>query len=407
MMAAGRAAQCGVRVALLEKNDSLGQKLLITGGGRCNVTNAEFDPNVFLGKFREAAKFLFSPFSRFGVQDTLDFFHERGMQTKIEAERRVFPVTDTAQSVWDVLAEYMRQGNVTVLTGAAVAGLEVTDGALSGVRLQNGECIQARAYILATGGKSRPKTGSTGDGFLWLKKIGHTIIEPQAVLVPVAIREKWVPTLSGVSLSDAKLTLFQNDQAGVSKKICSSKRGKILFTHFGLSGPLVLNMSRDIGESLKYGEVILSLDLLPETDLGTLDKTIQATFDQNKNKKIKNSLSGLVSPAFISALLRLARLDPEKAVNIVSREERLFLGHAIKDMRMTVSGLLGADKAIVTSGGVALPEVDFKTMRSRLCPNLYFVGDILNIDRPSGGFSLQLCWTTGQAAGTAAAEQKM
>lgn len=402
MMTAGRAAQCGARVLLLEKNNALGQKLLITGGGRCNLTNAEFDVNIFLGKFKDSAKFLFSPFSQFGVEETLDFFHERGMETKVEAEKRVFPMTDKAESVFAVLREYLREGNVTVLSNTSVTGFSISEeGEIDGVSLQNGEKIQAHSYILATGGQSHPETGSTGDGFLWLKKIGHTIIESQAVLVPITTKEEWAHKLSGVSLTDAKVTLFQNDQDGKKKKVCKAKRGKLLFTHFGLSGPLILNMSKDISEFLRYSEVFISLDLLPETDFGVLDKQIQDIFDQNKNKKIKNVLGELVVPAFSEALLELSGIDGEKMVNAVSKEERLMLGRTAKDMRLSVTGLLGAEKAIVTSGGVDLKEVDFKTMRSRLFPHLYFVGDLLNIDRPSGGYSLQLCFTTGFVAGTA------
>ncbi|MEK9151589.1 MAG: aminoacetone oxidase family FAD-binding enzyme [Patescibacteria group bacterium] len=405
MMAAGRAAQCGARVLLLEKNSSLGAKLLITGGGRSNVTNAEFDRNVFLGKFRDASKFLFSPLAAFGVQDALDFFHAHGMPTKIEAEKRVFPVSDSAQSVWDALVQYMRQGSVTVLSGMEVTGIDAADGQISGIRLKNGDVVQAHAYILATGGKSRPETGSTGDGFRWLHSIGHTIVEPRPSLVPLRVRESWVYLLSGVSFPEAKLTVFQNGIKQGDKRAFPPRRGKILFTHFGLSGPLVLDMSRDISEFLQYGEVTVSLDLSPRMNIGELDAEVQSLFAPNKNKQIKNSLDGLVAPLLVPVLLRLASIEPEKPVHSISREERLALVRLLKDLRMTVTGLLGEDKAIVTSGGVALEEVDFKTMRSRLYPNLYLVGDILNIDRPSGGYSLQLCWTTGYVAGTAAGKQ--
>lgn len=409
MMAAGRAAECGARVVLLEKNTSLGAKLLITGGGRSNVTNAEFDRNIFLGKFKDAAKFLFSPFSRFGVQDALDFFHAHGMPTKIEAEKRVFPASDSAQSVWDALVGYMRQGSVTVLSGMEVAGMEVEDGHISGIRLKNGDTLRAHSYILATGGQSHPETGSTGDGFRWLEKIGHRIVESRPSLVPLRVREEWVHSLSGVSFPEAKLTVFQNDKKqdeksiSLPRKAFPSRQGKILFTHFGLSGPLVLNMSRDISEFLQYGEVTVSIDLFLHMNIGELDTEVQGLFAPNKNKQIKNSLDGFVAPLLVPVLLGLAGIDPEKPVHSVSREERLALVRLLKDLRMTVTGLLGEDKAIVTSGGVALEEVDFKNMRSRLYPNLYLVGDILNIDRPSGGYSLQLCWTTGYVAGIAAA----
>lgn len=401
MMAAGRAAALGARVVLLEKNASLGEKLLITGGGRSNITNAEFDRNIFLRKFGRASKFLFSPLARFGVQDTLDFFDVLGMPTKIEAEKRVFPVSDRSQSVFDALLRYMDQGDVTVLPGAEVTGLDVSDGMVSGIRLKSGDIVTARSYVLATGGKSHPETGSTGDGFRWLEKIGHTVIEPRASLVPLRVRERWVRGLSGVSFSDAKLTVFQDDRKR------ESRRGKLLFTHFGLSGPLALNMSRGIDELLKQkqGVVTVSVDLFPGQDIGALDKELQTIFDSRKNKQVRNGLDGFVVPSLAPVLLEITGIDPDKQINVVTREERLGLIHALKDLPMTVEGLLGVDKAIVTSGGVALSEVDFKYMCSRLFPNLYLVGDILDIDRPSGGYSLQLCWTTGFVAGTAAAEK--
>lgn len=399
MMAAGRAAECGARVALLEKNTSLGVKLLITGGGRSNVTNAEFDEHIFLHKFGVAGKFLYSPLSQFGVQSALDFFHAHGMPTKVEAEKRVFPVSDSAQSVWDALVGYMREGNVTILTGMEVAGLETTDGSISGVRMKNGSLMQARSYILATGGQSRPETGSTGDGFRFLAKIGHSIVAPRPSLVPLRVRESWVAELSGVSFPEAKLTYFQKD-----RKI-ESRRGKVLFTHVGLSGPLVLNMSRNVSEFLEYGHVLVSLDLIPDKNIGEIDHDIQILFESQKNKQVKNSLDGFLQPALIPVLLELADINPETPVHSISRDERMALARLAKDLRLTVTGLLGTDKAIVTSGGVALEEVDFKNMRSRKFGNLYLVGDVLNIDRPSGGYSLQLCWTTGYVAGTSASEK--
>lgn len=399
MMAAGRAAELGARVLLLEKNPGLGKKLLITGGGRCNVTNAEFDQHIFLEKFRQNAKFLFSSFSQFGVSDTFEFFEGQGMPMKVEAEKRAFPKSEKASSVLEALEKYMALGKVTVQSGAEVVGLEGDGGILSGVRLKDGTLLEAQSYVLATGGKSRPETGSTGEGFEWLRSIGHTVLESDPSLVPVKIKEEWVRKLSGLSLKDVKLTLLQNNKKQVSKK------GKMLFTHFGLSGPLVLNMSKDIGELLKYGSVEVSLDLMPTLDSGATDRRIQEVFREFQNKKVKNTLSELVMPTLAPVLIELSGIDGEMFVNKVPREERLKLTRLLKDLRMTVTGLLGVEKAIVTSGGVTLEEVDFKTMQSRICPNLYVVGDILNIDRPSGGYSLQLCFTTGFVAGTAAATQ--
>lgn len=401
MMAAGRAAELGARVVLLEKNPTLGKKLLITGGGRCNVTNAEFDEHILLGKFKGNKKFLFSPFSRFTVEETLDFFTSRNMPIKIEAQKRVFPVSDSAQSVWDVLVKYMKKNNVKIITQTPVSGFECADEKITGVRLHNKKIIHASTYIIATGGKSRPETGSTGEGFKFLADIGHTIIQPDPALVPVRIHEAWVHELSGLSLKNVKLTAFQNGEKQESAK------GDMLFTHFGISGPLVLNMSRDINELLKYGAVTLGIDLDPQTDSGTLDKELQNIFSEHTNKKIKNSLGKFIAPTLAPILLELAHIDPETFVHSIHREERLQIITLLKKLPMTVLGILGPEKAIITSGGVELSEIDFQTMQSKIASNLYVIGDVLNIDRPSGGYSLQLCWTTGHVAGTHAAKSSV
>ncbi len=397
MMAAGRAAELGARVLLIEKNPSLGKKLLITGGGRCNVTNAEFDVRKFLSKFKKNDKFLFSAFSQYAVKDALDFFHMHDMPTKVEAELRAFPVSNKASSVWEVLVRYMKQGKVKIMYASPVVGFVKDGDRIVSVKLEDGSEISSKHFILATGGKSRPETGSTGDGFKWLSKIGHTVVDQGASLVPVAIKDAWVKRLQGVSISGVKLTILQN---GIKQ---DSRSGKILFTHFGISGPMVLNASRDISELLKYGGVMFSLDLFPTLDPGSLNRTILELFAANNNKQFKNILSKLVSPAAAPVLLELSGIRGETFTNSVTRAERERLVKLLKDLPMEVSHLLGLEKAIITSGGVALTEVDFKTMQSRLFSNLYLVGDVLNIDRPSGGYSLQLCWTTGFVAGTHAA----
>jgi predicted Rossmann fold flavoprotein len=362
------------------------------------VTNADFDTRRFLAKFKGAAKFLYSPLAQFGVEDTIRFFEGRGMPIKIEAEKRAFPQSDSAQSVLDALVRYMTEGKVTIMTNAEVMGFETESGDISGVRLKGGEVLRAKSYVLATGGKSRPETGSTGEGFRWLKKVGHQVNESRSALVPLRVKEKWAHSLSGLSFTDAKLSVFRDG------KKQESRRGKILFTHFGLSGPLALNMSRSISEALPYGTVTVSVDLRPEINIGELDAELRALLDTQKNKQLKNSLDGFAPVLLIPILINLAGVSPEKPVHSVSRAERLALVRLMKGLVITVTGLLGADKAIVTSGGVSLEEVDCKYMRSRLYPNLYLVGDILDIDRPSGGYSLQLCWTTGYVAGTAATE---
>lgn len=395
MMAAGRAAERGRSVVLLEKNSSLGKKLLITGGGRCNFTNNKPDTRTMLSHYKGSDQFLFSTFVQFGVQDTIAFFNQRGMATKEEAEGRVFPVSDKAQSVLDVLVRYMQKGGVRVQTNAEVAGVAV-DAKTKYIHVRLSDTIEVvgRACVVATGGVSRPETGSTGDGFAWLKKLKHSIADTNSSLVPVALKDAWAKKLSGVTLADIKLTVFQ----GGKKQ--GMKKGKLLFTHFGISGPTVLNMSKMIGELLEQGDVMLALDLFPKHEHDALKKQLQALLIEESNKKIKNTLDTLVPSALVAPLLALAWIDGETANHSVKKEERVKLLLLLKAVPLHVKGLLGADKAIVSSGGVDLKEVDFKTMRSRVVPNIYIVGDALNIDRPSGGYSLQICWTTGFVAGS-------
>ena len=405
MMSAGRAAECGasgnkkMKVILIEKNDQLGKKLLITGGGRCNVTNSEFDNRKFLDKFRDNAKFLFSAFSQWSVKETLDFFHAKNMPTKVENELRTFPISDKAESVWNVLVEYIHAHGVTVLSNSPVKEIIKEGNILVGVRLKNNKVIRGHSIIVATGGTSRPETGSTGDGYAWLKKIGHTIVEPTPSLVPIAIKDTWVRKLAGVTLPNIKISLFQN------QKKQNSIKGKILFTHTGVTGPTILNMSKDVGELLKYGDVEISIDVLPQHDYSVLNTKLQDIFKKHDKKKFQNSLTDIIPSALVSVIIEMSGINPDTRCNSITREKRLKLVQLLKSVPMKVKGLLGLDKAIITSGGVQLDEVDFKTMRSRLFPNLYLVGDILNIDRPSGGYSLQLCWTTGWVAGTAVVQK--
>lgn len=397
MMTAGKAAERGLKVILLEKNPTLGVKLLITGGGRCNVTNAEFDVRTFLSKYKESDKFLFSAFSQFSVKDTLEFFNSKGMETKIEAGNRVFPVSDNSQSVLNVLVGYIKKGGVEIMNNAIVNGFEKENGQVTAVKLKNGTKVLAKNFVIAVGGTSRPETGSTGDGFIWLKDLGHNVIPSDNALVPITLnmtgKNAWLKNLQGVTLQDIKLTSFQNNQKQEVKK------GRILFTHFGISGPTILNMSKDIGELLKYGEVEIRIDLLPALDHGMMNTRLQELFKIDDKKKIKNSLGTFIPSSLVDAVLELSGVNPDIQNNSVTREQRMKLIEIIKGIPMQVSGLLGADKAIVSSGGVDLTEVDFKTMQSKIIPNLYLVGDILNVDRPSGGYSLQLCWTTGNVAG--------
>lgn len=396
MMAAGRAASLGAKVVILEKNKTLGKKLLITGGGRCNVTNAEFDNQKLLAKFKQEGKFLFSPFSTWSVKETLEFFNSRNMPTKVEAEQRVFPVSDSAKSVFDALLSYLSESGVTVISNAEVVKLSKKNGLIEKVILKNGREIAAKAFVLATGGTSHPETGSTGDGYKWLRDLGHRVHSASASLVPIALKNP-VKGAAGVSLKDIKVTLFQN--AVKQNEIF----GKVLFTHLGLSGPGILNLSRDIGELLKYGEVIVELDLFESFGYEKINEELQKIFRENSNKKIKNVLGKLIPPALSPYVLQTSDIDAETLCNSIKREERIRLYKTLKHLRFEVKKLLGMDKAITTSGGIDLKEVDFKTLSSIKFKNLFVVGDILNINRPSGGYSLQLCWTTGHVAGTSAA----
>ncbi len=400
MMAAGRAAELGSRVLLLEKNPGLGKKLLISGGGRCNILHAEFDAHKLVAKYGKKGKSLYSTFSQFDAQATWDFFESKGLRLKIEAEQRAFPVTDNAADVRRVLATYMAAGKVKVQTGFTVTGIEAAKEMIKKIVHTSGS-ITAKSFILATGGKSRPETGSTGDGFAWMRSLGHTVVDPDPALVPVTIRNPWVKEVAGISLKDVKLTAFQ----GTAKH--ESATGKMLFTHMGLSGPLVLNMSKAIGQLLKSGPVTLSLDLFPKMDPGTLDKKVVEVFEQGKNKMIKNFIGDLVQPRLGHSILSLAGIDPNVPLHQLKRDDRLAFVALLKDLPMAVSGLLGEDKAIVTGGGVDLKEVEFKTMRSKKFRNLFLAGDILDFDRPSGGFSLQICWTTGYVAGSTAGAESV
>ncbi|MEI6296433.1 MAG: aminoacetone oxidase family FAD-binding enzyme [bacterium] len=396
MMAAGKASERGLKVLLLEKNEVLGKKLLISGGGRCNLTNATFDTHEFLSKLEESGKFLYSPFSKFGVEDTIKFFNAHGVATKIEPGNRVFPTSDNSSTIQKALILYLKENGTKITTSANVLGFTYKDKKIISVRvLENNieKNIFANNFILACGGTSHPETGSTGDGYKWLKEIGHNIILPEPSLVPIAIKDAWAKNLQGTTLSDIKLTVLQNEQKIFIKK------GRILFTHFGISGPTVINMSKKVGELLKVGAVKILLDVFPTLDIGTLDKKILEIFDRNKNKQFKNCISELIPPSFASAICHLANLNPEITINNITKDERVKIVRIIKEIPMEVSHLLGPENSIVTSGGVDLKEVDFKNMSSKIYPNLYFAGDILNINRPSGGYSLQICWTTGYVAG--------
>ncbi len=394
MMAAGRAAQCGKRVLLLEKNPNLGEKLKISGGGRCNVTNAEEDIRTFLDHYGDVAQFLYAPFAQFSAKDTFSFFESRGMPLIVQAAKRAFPHTEKALDIFRTLEAYLKAGGVTVLLNTKVSRTTEEDSRIKNIDVGD-KVFTADAYILATGGVSHPETGSTGDGFNWLKALGHTVVDPTPAIVPLATEEDWSHTLSGIAIEEMKITFFVDNVKAFSKK------GRLLFTHFGLSGPLILNSAKSVGDLLHEGEVTAHIDLFPGVNHGDLAKNILRTFDANKNKMIKNIFGNIVPPGMSSILVSLfPTIDPETKVHSISKEERSLLVHMLKALPLTITGLMGLDRAVVADGGIPLAEVDTRTMRSKIIENLFVTGDLLHVNRPSGGFSLQLCWTTGFVAGS-------
>lgn len=393
MLAAGRAAECGKRVLLLEKNRRLGEKLRITGGGRCNITNAEPDEKKLLAHYGDAEQFLYSAFSTFGISETIAFFEARGLPIKVEANNRAFPVSENATDVSDVLERFLRDTDVEMHTGNAVTDINARDGHILHV-VAGGKTYSADSYILGTGGLSHPETGSTGDGFSWLSKLGHAVMQPTPTIVPLKVKEKWVHALSGISIPHMKITFFVEGR----KKL--SKEGRILFTHFGVSGPLILNVAGTVADLLEEGQVTARIDAYPSMDLGILDRHIAQVFETGKNKLLRNLFKEIAPPGTAEVLLSLLpEIDPDTKVHSVTKEERRRLAELLKGMPLTITGLMGFERAVVADGGVPLVEVDMRTMRSKKVDNLFLVGDLLHITRPSGGYSLQLCWTTGYVAG--------
>jgi predicted Rossmann fold flavoprotein len=393
MMAAGRAAECGRRTLLAEKNRKPGEKLNLTGGGRCNITNAEFDTRTFLSFFGDARKFLFSPFSRFAVQETFDFFEGRGLPLVVEERQRAFPKSQQAADVTRTLVEYMQEHDVELRFGVEVKHLFTENGAITGIETNQG-LFTSESIILATGGASYKETGSTGDGLNWLREIGHTVHEATPDIVPLRAKEQWVKELSGTTLEPMKITFAAANGEQLSKT------GKILFTHFGISGPLILNSANEVKNLLKHGPVAATIDLFPGMEPHLVDRRVLEIFDENKNKIVRNVAKQLAPVGMarsLAALLPAELLD--KKVNVVTQGERQTLAQLLKGLPLTITGTMGYDWAVVCDGGIDMAEIDTRTMRSRIHPNLYVAGDLLHVSRPSGGFSLQLCWTTGWVAG--------
>jgi predicted Rossmann fold flavoprotein len=392
MMAAISASQNGAKVALIEKNQSLGKKLLLTGNGRCNITQANYDTREFIEKVGKNGKFLFSSLSSFGPKETIEFFEHLGLTIKIEKDGRVFPASDKAQDVLDALIKALVKNKVMVMFNQNVIGIKIKAGKVECVETENKK-IYANNFILSTGGKSYPATGSTGDGYSWLANSGHKINPPAPALTPVKIEEDWVKNLQGISLKSAGINLIQN------KLKISLGPGEIVFTHFGLSGPDIINASKTIGEYLEKGEVSLGIDLFPTLNTTELEEKLKIDFEKYKKINLKNYLSKLFPQKLALATMKLSNIESDRKIHSLTKLERTNLAKITKDIPATVEALLDFNHAMITSGGVNLQEVDPKTMRSKIIGNLFLAGEILDLDGPTGGYNLQIAWTTGHAAG--------
>lgn len=398
LMAAGAAAETGAKVVLIEKNDKLGKKLLITGKGRCNLTNAAKTGRDFIKELGQNGPFLFSALTAFGPREVIDFFNQRGVKTKIERGGRVFPVSDNAADILESLIGYINEGKVKLIKNAEIIDLVKENNLLKKIKLADGE-ISADSFIFATGGLAYPQTGSTGEGYSFAQKLGHTVIKPEPALVPIITKEKWVKELEGLSLKNVRIGVWQNN------KKMAERFGEALFTDAGLSGPIILDLSQTVGELLKVGPVELRINFKPALDYPTLDKRIQKDLSLNKNKAFKNSLDELLPQKLIPVIIKLSEIEENKKAGQLTKTERAKLAKLLSEFKLNAAGLAGFDKAIVTAGGIDLKEIDPKTMRSKIIPNLYFAGEIINLNGPTGGFNLQICFSTGYVAGQSAAKK--
>lgn len=398
MMAAIAAASFRVPVVILDRNEKAGKKIYITGKGRCNVTNACEIEELF-SSIISNEKFMYSALYHFTNYDVMDFFEKEGCPLKTERGSRVFPVSDHSSDIIKTLVEKMKSLGVEIRYHSLVEELLIDEGKnVRGVVLENGEKILGSKIILATGGLSYTPTGSDGKMLQILKKHGHKIVEPKPALVPFDLKEDYGPRLQGLALKNISLSVKDG------KKILYEGFGEMLFTHFGISGPLVLSASSHYAKKAYGKEVKAFLDLKPGLNEEQLDKRILRDFEESRNKQFKNSLDKLLPSKLIPVIIEISRISPEKKVNEITREERKQLVHCMKSMEMTVVGTRGFREAIVTQGGIHVKEVNPSTMESKLFSGLYFGGEMLDIDAVTGGYNITLAWSTGHLAGTCAAE---
>lgn len=392
LLAAGKAAETADEVVIIEKNDIIGKKLLITGKGRCNITNSA-DIEDMIGQYPRNAKFLYSALYTFTNDDIIRIIEENGVKTKVERGGRVFPVSDKSQDVVKALKKYAFKPNVS-LVHDTVKSLIISDGAVKGVKTSK-TSITADRVIICTGGKSYPRTGSTGDGYKFAKQAGHTIIEPKASLIPVLTEEKFVKDIMGLSLRNIKITAFNQKNQKVY-----SDFGEMLFTHFGVSGPMILSASAHM-RNMEPCRYEIYVDMKPALDDEKLDARILREMSENSNKAISNLVGLLLPRAIINPVVRLSGIKNSTKCNQLTKEERKRLAHTIKNLKLTVLRFRPISEAVITSGGVDVNEISPKTMESKLCRNLYFAGEVIDVDAYTGGFNLQIAFSTGFAAGNA------
>ena len=393
MAACAAAEKYGGRaVTVIEKNRRPGRKLMITGKGRCNVTN-NCDRDTLISNVPANGRFLFSAFSDFGTADTMEFFEKRGVPLKTERGNRVFPVSDKASDIVDALVNTVIKSGVKILTAEAEEIL-TENSAVTGVRTRYGEILEADSVILATGGMSYPVTGSTGDGYEMAGMLGHTVTPLKASLVPLNVKQGFCSRLSGLSLKNVTLTVYESGR----KKPVFSELGEMLFTHFGISGPLVLSASAHM-RKMGSAEYVAYIDLKPALDEQKLDSRILRDFEEEKNRNFGNSLDKLLPKSIIPVIISLSGIAPDTKVNQISREQRARLCGVLKALRLDITGFRPIEEAIITGGGISVKEINPSTMESKLVSGLFFAGEIIDADAYTGGFNLQIAFSTGHLAG--------
>ena len=400
MMAAIRAAELRAGVLVLEKKTTPGLKLLMTGKERCNITHNEPDPKTLSEFYGANGRFLLSALFAFGMKESIDFFHQNGLPTMLERGGRIFPQSEKARDVQTLLVGLMKKYGVELRTDEPVNKFELAGNRIDKIYVRDG-FVSAKNVIVATGGLSYPKTGSTGDGYAWAKKFGHTIVDPIPALTPILVKEPFVQELQGLSLKNVSIAVVQNNIK------LDERFGDALFMDNGLSGPIILDLSKKAGELLKSGDVSLLIDFKPALDFEKLDNRLMRDFEKYNTKKIQNAMQALLPKRLVPIFLSQAEIDPEKWCNSISKKERKRLRFLLKGFPLSVQGLVGFKKAVITAGGLSLKEVDQKSMRSKIIDNLFFAGEILDLDGPTGGFNLQVCWSTGRVAGESAATNQI